>query len=215
MLTIPYIKPPDENACALACYTMVAKYFFPETTLEQVAKISQWDPGYVVWSFRFWLWIMDKGIKITEYDPLDYEIWAERGEEGLKKSVGEEEFRFYKENTRDLGVYSEDIRKVLRHKNFTHIKTKPTFADLEKAYQNGAVCEVVLDSATLDGDSGFSLHRVVILDVGDVMTFHDPREDKAMPSRKINRELFEKAWLQAIEEPELCVYFGNNFQPEV
>lgn len=210
MLNIPYVKPPDENACALACYTMVAKHFFSEITLEQVAKISQWDPGYVVWSFKFWLWIMDKGIKIVEYDTLDYEIWAERGEEGLKESIGEKEFLFYKENTKDLGAYSEDIKRVLQHKNFTHIKAKPTFVHLEKAYRNGAVCEVVLDSATLDGDSGFSLHRVVILEVGDSVTFHDPREDKAMPSRRISSELFEKGWLQAIKEPELCAYFKND-----
>ena len=60
MLSVPYISQPDPNACALASYTMVAQYFFPETTLEKVAKLSEWEPGYVVWSFKFWRWMLDQ-----------------------------------------------------------------------------------------------------------------------------------------------------------
>lgn len=209
MLQIPYVQSPDENACALASYAMVAKYFFPESTLEEIAKVSQWRPGYVVWSFKFWLWIMDKGITVVEHDPLDYGAWAEHGEEGLKESVGEKEFQFYKENTLALETYSEDIKRVLQHENFEHKKQKPTFADLENAYQERAACEVVLNSSTLDGESEFTLHRVVVLEVTkDTVTVHDPREpdEEALPARKVERSLFEKAWLHDVEESELCVY---------
>lgn len=68
MLVIPFIRSPGGNACALASYTMVAKYFFPETSLEKISKISHWEPRYVVWAFKFWLWLMDKVVplKITE-----------------------------------------------------------------------------------------------------------------------------------------------------
>ena len=66
MKNIPYIQAPS-NACALGCYTMTAKYFFPEVTFDQIAEISQWEEGYIVWAFKFWLWIMDKGIKITPH----------------------------------------------------------------------------------------------------------------------------------------------------
>jgi len=76
MLDIEYVGNPGK-ACALACYTMTAKYFFPEeTSFEKIAKVSDWQPGYVVWAFKFWLWIMNKGIKITNYEVLDYEGWA-------------------------------------------------------------------------------------------------------------------------------------------
>jgi len=49
MLKIPYFKNYGK-ACALACYAMVAKYFFPKTTFKQIAKITQWEPGYVIWA---------------------------------------------------------------------------------------------------------------------------------------------------------------------
>src|SRR3990167_6586554 len=101
MLDIPYVANPGKG-CALACYTMVAKYFFPETTFEQIAKISDWEPGYVIWPFRFWLWIMDKGVKVTDYDLIDLQGWADKGVEGLRQSVGEKEFNNYLSNTKNL-----------------------------------------------------------------------------------------------------------------
>lgn len=202
---IPYVGAP-ENACALACYTMVAKYFFPETTFEKIAKISNWEKGYVVWAFRFWRWIMDKGIKVEDYDLISLKAWADEGTEGLKKSASEKEFNFYKSNTKNLEKLTDDIRKVIRHKNFTYHQQKPTFSDLLNAFRKGGVCEVVLDSRTLDGKKGFSLHRVVILDVSDnFVVFHDPIEIPR-PARKVSAKLFRKAWLGVVSQPELCVY---------
>lgn len=205
ILDVPYISAP-KNACALACYTMIAKYFFPEITFNQIAKISGWKQGYVVWAFKFWQWIMDKGVKVEDCDLIALQTWADEGIEGLKKSVSEKEFRFYQKNTKDLDKLTEDIRKVMRHKNFTYHQQKPKFSDLVAVYNKGYVCEAVLDSRTLDGKKGFSLHRVVILDVnGKDIVFHDPRE-KPRPARKESIKLFCKAWLEAVSEPELCVY---------
>ncbi len=206
MLEIPYVKAPDESACALACYTMVAKYFFPEITFEEIAKISNWEKGYVVWAFRFWEWIMNKGIKIEDYDSMSLHAWVDEGVEGLRKSVPEKEFDFYERNSKDLNVLTKDIRRVLSHKNFTYYQQKPAWSDLVNAFSNGAVCEVVLNSRTLDSKEGFALHRVVVLDIDDKdITFHDPRVEPR-PARKESIELFQKAWLEEVSEPELCVY---------
>ena len=206
MLEIPYVKAPDESACALACYTMVAKYFFPETLLEEIARISNWEKGYVAWSFRFWKWIMDKGIKIEDYDLMSLQAWADEGIEGLRKSIPEKEFKFYKENSKDLDALTEDIRKVMDHKNFIYHQQKPSLSDLAIAFNSGGVCEVVLNSRTLDSKEGFALHRVVVLDIGDKdITFHDPRVEPRY-ARRESIELFQKAWLEEVSEPELCVY---------
>lgn len=205
MLDVPYFGAP-KNACALACYTMVAKYFFPETTFKQIAKISNWEPGFIVWAFKFWCWIMEKGIEVEDYDLIALRAWADEGIKGLRKSVSEKEFGFYKKNTKDLNELTEDIRKVMKHKNFTYYQQRPKFSDLLKAFNKGSVCEVVLDARTLDNGEGFSLHRIVILDVNEKnVTFHDPRE-KPQPARKETIELFRKSWLEAVSEPELCVY---------
>ncbi|HVZ67165.1 MAG TPA: cysteine peptidase family C39 domain-containing protein [Patescibacteria group bacterium] len=204
MLKIPYIKQPDDNSCALACYTMVAKYFFPEVSLEEIAKISDWEEGYVVWAFKFWLWIMGRGIKITDYDLLDAKTWARDGLEGLKKSVSEKEFNFYINNTKDINSYSHDIKKVLTNHNFFFFRQKPTFETLEKSINENKICEVVLDAGTLSGQNFFSLHRVVVLEVDDnKIIFHDPANK---PNVEIGKDLFVKAWLEAVSEPELCIY---------
>jgi hypothetical protein len=208
MLKIPYFKNQG-NACALACYAMVAKYFFPETTFNEIAKISDWEPGYVVWGLKFWYWLMEKGIKIENYDLIDYEAWAKEGLVGLRKSISKKEFEYYQKNSKDLAGLSKYILKVINHKNFIYHRQKPSFNDLIKAFQEGAVCEVVLNSASLDKEKGLFLHRVVIVDInGKSITFHDPRE-KPRPARKESLELFKKAWLEDLSEPELCIYRKN------
>jgi len=207
MLKIPF-EENRGNTCALSCYAMTARYFFPEITFEEVAKISSWHRGYVIWGFRFWLWIMDKGIKITDYDLIDLEGWAERGAESLKKEMAKEEYDFIIKNTYQIDSYSEEIKKVLAHPNFTFKRQRPTWNDLQQAFNRGAVCEVVLDSVALDGKKGkIELHRVEILDITkkDVV-FHDPRTSKPMPRRKESIKLFKKAWLDSLDGPELCVY---------
>jgi len=183
---------------------MVAKYFFPEISLEEIAKISDWQKGYVVWAYKFWLWIMDKGIKIEEYDLIDTNAWAEEGLEGLKKSVSEKEFNYYVENTKDIESYSQDIKKILSHPSFVFHRQKPTFDLLEHSLLTNSVCEVVLDSRTLRDREGFSLHRVVIkgIENGKVF-FHDPaRENEG----EVSIEKFKNAWLESVSEPELCIY---------
>ena len=205
MLDIPYEKNSG-NACALACYTMTARYFFPEVTFDDIARISDWTPGYVVWGFKFWHWIMEKGIKIVDYDLIDLAAWAEQGIEGLKSPISKDEYDFITTHTKDINSYSKDIEKVLSHPNFTFKKQRPLWKDLTDAFGQGSVCEVVLDSRTLDRKEGFSLHRVEVLDINEnVITFHDPREE-ARPGRKESVELFKTAWLDKLEGPELCIY---------
>ena len=79
---------------------------------------------------------------------------------------------------------------------------------MQQAFERGAVCEVVLDAVTLDNKKGkIALHRAVVLGMNDrEVTFHDPRTNKPRPKRKENIKLFKKAWLDALESPELCVY---------
>lgn len=209
MLNVPYVKS-SENACALACYTMTSKYFFPKTTFEEIAKVSDWEPGFVAWSYKFDLWIMNKGIKIEKYDLIDLEKWTKEGTEALRKSVSVKEFEFYKNNTKDLESLTEDIKKMMHHKNFIYHQEKPTFQQLEEALKREAVCEVVLDSHSLDNIEGFALHRVVVLEIKNgTVTFHDPRP-VPRPFRKETIEHFRKAWLTAVNEPELCIYTRNN-----
>lgn len=206
MLNIPFENNPGK-ACALACHAMTARHFFPDATFEKVAQISDWQRGYVVWAFKFWLWIIQKGVKVIDYDLLDLSLWAEQGIEGLKGSISENEYNFIVNNTKEINSYSKDIKKVINHPNFTFKKQRPTWQDLVNAFREGAVCEVVLDSKTLNGKEGFALHRVVVLDINDEnITFHDPSKKNPRPARIESIDLFKKAWLDSLEGPELCIY---------
>jgi len=203
MLNIPYEQQKDPKACALACYTMVTKYFFKDVVFDDVAKISEWEPGYVAWAFKFWLWIMDKGVVIENYDLIDYDSWANIGSEALRQSSGEKEYEYYKSNTKNLDAYTADIAKLMKHPNFHYHRQKPTLEDLKKSLYEGHVCEVTINSRS---GNGFALHRVVVLDVDDIkVTFHDPSVN-AGPNMKIKIEKFAKAWLVDVSEPELCIY---------
>ena len=204
MLSIPYEKQIDPNACALACYTMVAKYFFPEITTEVIKMVAGWEPDYTVWAFKFWRWIMDCGIKIEEYELIDYNLWAEEGLTGLRKSVSDSEFNFYTKYAKDIGVYPEQIKAILNHKNFKYHKAKPTYEQLNDALANKKVCTVVLDSRSLRNLTGFSLHQVVILSASkDQVNIHDPLTG---PNLAIPKATFIKAWLEKVSQPELTVY---------
>ena len=108
MLDIPYEQQRDPMACAVAVYTMVARYFFPELTHEKIAKIAKWEPGYVVWEFAFWKWLLDQGIYINLYETLDYESWVNKGLEGLKASVSEKEFKYHQYTVYDDNKCSID-----------------------------------------------------------------------------------------------------------
>lgn len=149
---------------------------------------------------------MDKGIKVSDYDLINLQRWSEEGVGGLKKSVPDKEFRFYKENTYNLNDLTIEIRAVISHKNFTYHQMRPIFPDLVSALKLGNVCEVVLNPEILDRKKGFSLHRVVILGLDShEIIFHDPRETPR-PARRESISLFKKAWLKATEDPELCIY---------
>lgn len=49
MKQAPY-QPNPGNACALACYTMIAQYLLPKEhiTFEQLGVIGNWRKGYVI-----------------------------------------------------------------------------------------------------------------------------------------------------------------------
>src|SRR3989344_4612122 len=165
---VPYHGNPG-NACALACYTMAAQYLLPEKhfTFEQLAKIADWKKGYAVWGFQLWKYLMDQGIHVIDYDTIDYAGWANKGVGGLRKSVPPQEFKFYEENTYDLEAESRLAKQMLEHPNFTYVRRKPTWDDVLSEFKKPGICDVSLNSRILNRLEGFSLHRVILLDITD------------------------------------------------
>ncbi len=207
MKKVPYQGNPG-NACALACYTMAAQYLFPDDgiTFEQLGKIADWKKGYVVWAFPVWKWLMDRGVKITDIDTIDYKLWAKEGESGLKKSVSEKEFKFYKDNTYDLDAVSKQLSLVFDHPNFNYRQKKLSWDDVLEQTHKPGICDITVDGRKLNRKPGFSLHRVIIVDITDTdVIFHDPNAgaDGAYKTEPIKhfRSTFE-----SLEGPEMAHY---------
>lgn len=207
MKQVPYQFNPG-NACALACYTMAAQYLLPDEgiTFEQLAKIGKWQPGYVVWGSAVWGWLMDRGVHITDYDTIDYEAWANKGVAGLQKSVPPAEFSFYKEHTFDLEAESKRVNLVYQHPHFTYIRRAPTWSDIVAEFDKPGICDLTLNSRTLNREEGFAVHRVVLLDITpDEVVFHDPDKAGTGAYRREPLQHFKRT-VASLGSPELARY---------
>ncbi len=209
MQKVPFIKQPDDYSCALASYTMVGKYFFPELSLQEVVKITNWQKGKIVWPYRFWLYLVQKGVNVADYDLIDIKAWARFGEQGLKNSVLDlKEFEFYKKHSLDLNAEAKVIAELLKEKKFVYQKRRPTFDDLLHALDKKAICEVTLNPYVLRGETGFMIHRVVVVGyASDKIVFHDPDNKRPQAYKKVDRNVFINAWLNGLDAPELAVYW--------
>jgi hypothetical protein len=204
---VPYHDNPG-NACALACYTMVAQYILPGLgiTFEQLGKIGNWRHGYVIWEFPVWNWLLDHGVYITDYEPADDETWAKDGIEGLKKSIPAEEFAWYRQNTYDLGEVTEHLQKTLRHPHFTYLHRRPTWDDVVAEHGKPGICDVVLNSQTLNRKDGVAAHRIVLLDITDTeVVFHDPNFGGSGIHRRETIDHFIQAF-ESLESRALARY---------
>ena len=187
---------------------MVAQYLLPDLniTFEQLGKIGNWRKGYVIWEFPLWNWLLGKGVYITDYEPADDEAWANDGIEGLKKSIPAEEFTWYEKNTYDLGEVTEHLRQTLQHPNFTYLHRQPTWEDVVAEHARPGICDIVLNSKTLNHEDGVAAHRVVLLDITDTeVVFHDPNFDGSGIHRREPLHHFKKTF-ESLESRALARY---------
>ncbi len=176
-------------------------------------SIVRWKEGFVVWAFPFWRWLMDRGIEIVDFDTVDYNSWANEGFDGLRKTCSPEIFSYFKRNTCEPSRYQDDLLFLLSsQESFRYNFVRPSLDDLRKALEQDAVCEAVVDSCSLNQVDGFSLHRIVVLNIDDThVTFHDPVKpsDPPRPNRREKIDIFLRAWPSKMGGPdsaELCVY---------
>lgn len=207
MRSVPYHGNPG-NACALACYTMVAQYLLPneDETFEHLGKIADWHKGYVVWAYPVWTWLMDKGIHITDHDLSDNDAWAREGIDGLRRSVSAKEFNFYEDNTYDLGVITKQLAAASSHPNFVYKRCYVTWDMIVEESNKSGICDLTLDGRKLNRAEGFSVHRVVLIDItAKEVIFHDPNKNEDGAYRHESIKHFRSA-IEGLESPELTRY---------
>ena len=207
MKQVPY-EGNRGNSCALSCYTMVARYLLPELdiTFEQLAEIADYREGYVVWGFRVWKWMMDRGTHITNYDVIDYDGWVKRGIGGLRESVGEANFRYYTEHTYDLEKVGEEAGSAFGHENFTYVRKEIGWEDVMREFGKSGICDLAIDMSSFRGKEELTLHRVVLIDITErEVVFHDPDIDWSGAYRHAPIGMFEDA-VERVGGAELTRY---------
>jgi hypothetical protein len=208
MRKVPYVGNAG-SACALACYTMAAQYLLPgqSITFEELAKVSDWKKDYVVWGFRPWKYLMDKGIHIVDYDTIDYAAWSKSGVQGLRHSVSKEDFKYYEENTFDLAEESQYIKLAFEHPSFSYIKRRPNWDDVVNEFNKPGIIDLTLDVAKLHNKPGVEIHRVVIVDIRiDKVIFNDP-DNNWLGENKVDQLDHFKKLFESTGAPELARYF--------
>lgn len=206
---VPYHGNPTNTYCALACATMIGQYLLPDEniTFEALGELADYRPGYVVWLYPVWNWLMDRGIHIYDQDISDKEAWVREGVEGLKNSVGEKEFEFYQKNTYDLDKVTKQLIETDKHPNFTYKQKRVTWDDVIEEFSKPGICDLTLNGKYLARKEGFSVHRVVLLDItSDEVVFHNPRVDNDGAFQREPLDHFRAAF-EKLDGAEVCRYW--------
>lgn len=206
---VPYHGNPTNSYCALACYTMIGQYLLPDAgiTFEMFGELADYQPGYVVWAYPVWKWMLGRGMHITDQDIMDQEVWAREGVKGLQKSVSPEEFEYYQKHTHDLEAVSKQVQLIADHPNFTSVAKKVTWDDIVAEFHKPGICDLTLNSKSLNRKPGLSIHRVVLLDItDDEVVFHNPRVDNDGAFQREQTQHFRAA-VEDLSGPEVCRYW--------
>ena len=143
---------------------------------------------------------MASGILVTTYDTSDLELFANEGEEGLRKSVSPQEFSYYKKHSEDLGKVGSDLKNIIHSQSFTWSRNRPTFEVLQGAIKAGSACATILDASAGSDSHELDLHQILVLDAGKDVVFHDPYRG---PEIRFSAEKFTNAWLKQVPNPSL------------
>jgi len=188
---------------------MVGQYLLPDAgiTFEMFGELADYKPGYVVWAYPVWKWMLDHGVHIIDQDISGQEEWSKEGVEGLRRSVSKKEFEYYKMNTYDLEAVTKQLQLVAEHPNFKSTQKRLSWDDIVEEFNKPGICDITLDGKFLSHKPDFSVHRVVLLDITDnEVTFHNPRVDNGGAFQKETINHFRAA-IEKLSGPEVCRYW--------
>ena len=208
MKIVPYEKNRG-SSCALSCYTMAARYLWPEKdiTFDKLAEIAGYVNGYCVWGFPVWRWMIEQGAEIVDIDVIDYEAWAKEGLEGFMKSVSPKNFEWFASHSFDIEKDTKNLQKLFGNPRFSFVKKVANWDDVVREFAKPGICDVTIDARVLNGAEGYSLHRVLLLDITDnEVVFHDPDIEDTGANRRAKLESFRKAFLAVPDGAEICRY---------
>jgi hypothetical protein len=193
MIKIPfYSNTPDDTHCFQAVMKSILKYYFPEReySWEELDKITNKAPGKWTWPMAGLMYLKQLGLEVKNVELFDYEEFYKRGGEYLIEQWGEEAGR--------ASIEHGDPNDHLMAKDFAAsgiTENRPaTFDELQKLFRQGYILVCWVNSYTLDNESGYAGHFVIITDISDDYVILHDSGLPPIPNRKVDRATFEKAW---------------------
>jgi len=193
---MPYFKQPDNTHCFQACLKMILKYFFPEKdfTFEELDKISDKSKDKWTWVCAALLELKKMGLKVKCYSIFDYDDFVKNGTDYIHRAYDKEAAEKNIEMS-DIESEIENANKML-DENIFELRDS-TFEEVEKWFKGNYVIILTVNSRQINNESGYAGHFVILtgFDKNNVY-IHDPSIKNGAASRKVDKDLFIKAWCE-------------------
>jgi len=193
-IEIAYFKQSDDTHCFQACLKMVLKYFFPEKdfTYEELDKITDKPKDKWTWCCAALVELKNMGLKVNFYSNFDYEQFIRSGAAYVRKKYDKE----IAKKTIEMSDIESEIKnaKEMIKENIYELKEVP-FKNIEEWFKENYIIILLINSKMINKKPGFAGHFVVITgtDKNNVYV-HDPGINDGSPNRKVEKDLFIKAW---------------------
>ena len=191
---ILYFKQPDDTHCFQACLKMILKYFFPEKdfSYEELDKISDKAKDKYTWFCAAAVKVKKMGLRVKAYSNFDYNEFIKNGAEYIRKKYDKEIAERTIEMS-DIKSEIENAREMI--KEHIYELKELSFKDIENWFKENYMVILLVDSNMINNEPGYEGHFVVLIGIDDNNVYvHDPARISGSANRKINKDLFKKAW---------------------
>ncbi|MFZ2193045.1 MAG: hypothetical protein WAV31_02275 [Candidatus Moraniibacteriota bacterium] len=192
---IPFFSnTADDKHCFQASLKMIMKYFWPseDYSWKELEKITAKIPRLWTWQMAGLIWLQEKGVEVKNIEMFDYEKFIQLGGKYLIEEYGEEVGKRQIENS-DI-----EQEKKLSKKFIEIINTErriPNIDDIKQLLLDDYLIITNINSRILNNRYGYTGHSVVLKGFsGEEFIINDPGGAPGIENRKVDFELFEKAW---------------------
>lgn len=183
----------DNTHCYQATIRMVLKYFLPKKnfTWKELERMSAKKEGKWTWPTQMLINLQKMGFDLVVIDEFDFDKFIEKGEKFF--------FEIWSKEMAEAQIKNSDIKQERRlfkeyKKHIEVKKRKATLRDISNLLKKGYLVEAGVNSIALNGKKGYAGHSVLIYKIDAKNVYlHDPGLPP-LPSRKISRNVFKKAF---------------------
>jgi hypothetical protein len=184
---------------------MVLKYFFPEKdfTFEELDKISDKKKDKWSWVSSAAIALKNMKLEVKHYSIFDYNDFIKNGSDYIRKNY-EKEVSEKMIKLSNIKSEVENAKKMVKE-NIFELKGL-SFEDIESLFKQKYMIILLINCDIINNEPGYDGHYVILTGIDDDNVFiHDPGIENGSPNRKVNRDLFIKAWRYPEKENDIIL----------